>query len=222
MEPADSPASTEVNVQTRTPLLRDGPPGAPLTLVLAHGAGAPMDSPFMNAFSAAIADHGFAVARFEFPYMRERRESGKRRPPNPMPVLMETWRTVIAELGDRPIAVGGKSMGGRVASMVADECAARALICLGYPFHPPGRPDRLRIEHLADLRTPTLVCQGERDPFGRRGEVEGYALSPNIALHWLPDGDHGFKPRKASGLDEAQSIRSAAVAAATLLARVVR
>jgi predicted alpha/beta-hydrolase family hydrolase len=84
------------------------------------------------------------------------------------------------------------------------------LVCLGYPFHPPGKPEKQRTEHLAALRTPTLILQGERDTFGTREEVEGYDLSPAIRVAYLPDGDHGFKPRKASGHTEAENIKSAA------------
>jgi predicted alpha/beta-hydrolase family hydrolase len=185
-----------------TPLLTDGPPKAALTVALAHGAGAPMDSPFMSWFAAALAREGLRVVRFEFPYMRERRESGKKRPPNPSPVLVESWHATIGELGADRLVIGGKSLGGRIASMVADDAGVRGLVCLGYPFHPPGRPDRLRIEHLQRLATPALICQGERDPFGRREEVLGYPLASGLRICWLADGDHGFKPRKASGRTE--------------------
>lgn len=179
-----------------------GPSDAPLTLALAHGAGAPMDSPFMEWFAHALSDRGLRVVRFEFPYMAERRHSGVRRPPNAAPVLLDTWRTVIGQLGPDSLVIGGKSMGGRTASMLADETGVRGLVCLGYPFHPPGKPERTRIEHLAGLATPALICQGERDPFGRREEVEEYPLSRSIRLAWLADGDHGFKPRRSSGRDE--------------------
>ena len=179
-----------------------------LTIALAHGAGAPMDSPFMQAFAEGLAARGLRCARFEFPYMAARRADGKKRPPNPAPVLLETWRTVIETIGRDHLVVGGKSMGGRMASLIAAEMEAagtplRGVVCLGYPFHPPGKPDQLRTEHLAALKTPTLICQGTRDPFGTAEEVPGYALSSAIRLHWLTDGDHGFKPRKASGRTEA-------------------
>lgn len=186
-------------------LLFDGPTNAPTTIALAHGAGAPMDSPFMNAFAAALGQRGFRVARFEFPYMVERRLVGKKRPPNPARVLLETWTDVIAELGPQNLVIGGKSMGGRIASMVADEAGVKGLVCLGYPFHPPGKPDKLRIEHLQGLKTPALFLQGERDSLGNREDVARYPISPAIALHWLADGDHGFKPRKKSGFTEQQN-----------------
>lgn len=193
-------------------IIIDEPAGgaAPLTVALAHGAGAPMDSPFMEAFAEGLAARGLRAARFEFPYMAGRREDGRKRPPNPARILLETWRSVIDQLGRDALVIGGKSMGGRMASMIAADLEAegtpvRGVVCLGYPFHPPGRPDKMRTAHLEALGTPTLICQGERDTFGTAEEVPGYPLSPTIRLHWLADGDHGFKPRKKSGRTEQQN-----------------
>ncbi|MBO6521180.1 MAG: alpha/beta fold hydrolase [Rhodospirillales bacterium] len=200
--------------------ITDGPKKAPLTLALAHGAGAPMDSDWMNMLAQAVAEKGFRVVRFEFPYMAERRETGKKRPPNPARVLEETWAGVIDDLGADKLVIGGKSMGGRIASMVADDAGVRGLVCLGYPFHPPGRPEKLRTEHLASLKTPTLICQGERDPFGTKDEVPGYTLSKKIKLHWSPDGDHGLKPRKKSGHTEAENIAAAVDAIAAFMGKL--
>lgn len=189
------------------------------TLVLAHGAGAPMDSPFMNAMARGLAERGLRVARFEFPYMRHRREGRGSRPPDREPVLLQTWRDAVEALGgalggrDRVI-IGGKSMGGRMASLVADELGVRGLVCLGYPFHPPGRPESLRVKHLEPLRTPALIVQGTRDALGSREEVEGYALSPAIRLVWLEDGDHSFKPRVSSGHTEKGHLAAAVEAVA--------
>ena len=181
-------------------LLRDGPPDAARTLVLAHGAGVGMDAPFMGGIAARVAAVGIEVVRFEFPYMRVQRATGRRRAPNAPRVLLDAWREVVAALGDPSrLVIGGKSLGGRVASMVADEAGAGGLVVLGYPFDPPGGTSGPRTGHLADLRTPTLICQGERDRFGARAEVATYDLSPAIALHWVPDGDHSFAPRKSSG-----------------------
>jgi predicted alpha/beta-hydrolase family hydrolase len=194
--------------------LFDGPAGAPVRVVLAHGAGAPMDSPFMARFAAGLAARGLAVARFEFPYMRSRRE-GVRRGPDRQGVLEEAWRAAIAELGGGAgLVIGGKSLGGRMASHVADEAGARGLLCLGYPFHPPGDAERLRTAHLRDLRTPTLIIQGTRDPFGGREEVAGYPLSPAIRVLWLEDGDHSWKPRRASGHSEGEHLERGIAAAA--------
>lgn len=193
--------------------LVDGPARAPLTLVLAHGAGAPMDSPFMNAVAAGIAKNGFRVLRFEFPYMRARRDEGRKKPPDRGPVLEQAWRDAIGEAagkkGPASVAIGGKSMGGRIASMVADEAGVAGLVCLGYPFHPPGQPEKLRVAHLEGLETPTLIVQGERDAFGTRDEVSRYPLSMKIRILFLPDGDHSFKPRVASGRSEKQNLDEA-------------
>ena len=185
-----------------TAFLVNGPEDAPVRLVLAHGAGAPMDSGFMDAFAAGLGDRGLGVVRFEFPYMNARRETGSRRPPDREAVLLNTWRDVVAELGGH-VAIGGKSMGGRMASMVAESVAARALVCLGYPFHAPGRPDKPRVAHLRDLAVPTLIVQGTRDPFGGRDDVAGYELSDAIRVHWVEDGDHDLTPRKAAGSRDA-------------------
>ena len=150
--------------------------------------------------------------------MRVRRELGGRRPPDRAPALIECWLRVMASLGDAArLVIGGKSMGGWIASMVADDAGVAGLVCLGYPFHPPGKPDKLRVEHLEALRTPTLIVQGERDALGRPDEVAGYALSPAIRLHWLGDGDHSFKPRKASGRTEADNWEEGAAAVAAFV-----
>lgn len=191
-------------------LLIDGPDAAPATIALAHGAGAPMDSAFMQAFAEGLAARGLRCVRFEFPYMAARRKDGKKRPPNPAPVLLETWRTVIDHFGADTLIIGGKSMGGRMASMIARDLEDNAipvkgLICLGYPFHAPGKPGQARIEHLRDITTPTLILQGTRDTFGGREEVMQLPLSKAVRVEWLEDGDHGFKPRKKSGRTEAQN-----------------
>jgi len=187
--------------------LFDGPEAAPLTLVLAHGAGAPMASPFLNRVAAGVAEAGYRVARFEFPYMRTRRDGRKSGAPDRAPVLMNAWREAVEALGGGArLAIGGKSLGGRIASMVADEAGVRGLVCLGYPFHPPGQPERLRTRHLESLATPALIVQGTRDPFGTRTEVEAFLLSSKISVHWLEDGDHSWKPRASSGRTEAQNI----------------
>ncbi len=196
--------------------LIDGPQDAALTLAFAHGAGAPMDTPFMNAFAEGLAARGWRIVRFEFPYMAKRRADGKRRPPDRAPVLLECWRGVIEALGTERLVIGGKSMGGRMASLIAAEnnvkTAVRGLVCLGYPFHPAGKPERLRTEHLAGLQTPALILQGTRDSLGNRAEVAGYALSGSIRLHWAEDGDHDLKPRKASGRTQDQNWREAVAA----------
>lgn len=183
------------------------------TVVFAHGSGAPMDSPFMTSFATGLAARGLRTVRFEFPYMAERRATGRKRPPNPMPQLLRCWREVLCTI-DGPVVIGGKSMGGRVASMVAGALEKEAtpvagVACLGYPFHPPGRPDRMRVDHLMTLRTPTIILQGTRDPFGPRDEVPDFGLPSRIDICWLEDGDHSFKPRRISGLTERQNWNTA-------------
>jgi hypothetical protein len=191
--------------------LIDGPKTATITLVLAHGAGQPKDSVFMDSIARLIAAGGVRVVRFDFPYMAERARSGRQRPPDREPALLECWRGVIAELDAqgvprRSLVIGGKSMGGRMASLIADEAGVAGLVCLGYPFHPPGRPERLRVAHLQAIRTSTLICQGARDLFGRPDEVARYRLSSLVRVSWIGDGDHSFKPTKTSGRTEAQNL----------------
>jgi len=203
-----------------TSFLFDGSSDAPTTIALAHGAGAPMDSPFMEKAARALALHGFRVARFEFPYMRARRGGGARGAPDRPAVLKETWLAAIRELGADRLVIGGKSLGGRIASMVADEAGVRGLICFGYPFHPPGAPDRLRTAHLETLATPALVLQGTRDPFGTPEEVGSYRLSGSIRVVWVPDGDHSLKPRARSGRTESQNLELAFETAAEFARRL--
>jgi predicted alpha/beta-hydrolase family hydrolase len=187
----------------------------PDRLVLAHGAGAPMDSPFLTTMAEGLAARSIQVARFEFPYMRARGARGRRGPPDPERVLRATWHDVIERLGGGAgLVIGGKSLGGRMASLVADEAGVRGLVCLGYPFHPAGRPERLRTAHRAALRTPTLIVQGERDALGTRAEIAGYALSPTIRIVFVEDGDHSFAPRSRSGRSHAANLDRAVEAVA--------
>ncbi len=174
-----------------------------------------MDSPAMTAVAQALAGAGLRVARFEFGYMAARRSGQKKPPPRAESVIPE-YRAAVADLAaPGRLIIGGKSMGGRVASMVADglhaEGKVAGLVCLGYPFHPPGRPEQLRTAHLEAMVTPALICQGTRDIFGTAEEVAGYALSPAIELLWLEDGDHDLRPRKGvSGFTAAQHLATVA------------
>jgi uncharacterized protein len=203
------------------PAIIVGPARADATLIMAHGAGAGMEHAFMATVATTIAAETIRVVRFEFPYMAARRD-GRRPGPDRPPVLLDAWRRVVAETGHpERLVIGGKSMGGRIASMVADELGVAGLVCLGYPFHPAGRPDSLRVTHLADLETRALFLQGERDTMGSRTEVEGYRLSKQIDLRWLPDGDHSFKPRKASGATEAGNLATASAAVVEFVRGVV-
>jgi predicted alpha/beta-hydrolase family hydrolase len=200
----------------RERFLFDGAEDAAVTILFAHGAGAPMDSASMEASTKALASAGFRVARFEFGYMAERRISGARKPPPRAETLQPEYISAVTELGATgPLIIGGKSMGGRVASMIADDLYSpgeiAGLLCLGYPFHPPGKPGQLRTRHLLELKTPTLICQGTRDEFGTREEVTDYPLSSSIEFLWLEDGDHDLKPRKSvSGFTAADHLRSMA------------
>lgn len=179
-------------------------------LALAHGAGAAMDSEFMNIIAEGVAEQGIEVIRFEFPYMQQRRLTGKKRPPDRQPVLLEYWQQVIADLGDAEnLVIGGKSMGGRMASLIAAQQPVRGLVCLGYPFHPAGKPERLRTEHLPLITSPTLFVQGERDALGNKAEVVDYDLPPDLDLRWLADGDHDLKPRVKSGYNHQQHLLTA-------------
>jgi predicted alpha/beta-hydrolase family hydrolase len=208
-----------------TTFLQDGPERAKLTVLLAHGAGAPMDSASMNASAQALAAQGLRVARFEFDYMAARRTGGRKPPPRAEKVMPEYIAAIDALSAKGPLIIGGKSMGGRVASMIADDLYAAGriagLLCLGYPFHPVGKPEQLRTEHLAHLKTPALIVQGTRDPFGTREEVEGYKLAKTIEILWLEDGDHDLRPRKSvSGFSAADHLKTMAATVAAWAARI--
>jgi len=172
----------------------------------------------MNAITEGLAAAGVRVVRFEFPYMARRRVDGMRRPPDRQPVLLEAWRHMLAAYGpaDR-VVIGGKSMGGRMAAMLANEVGPAGLVCLGFPLHPMGKPDRLRADVLRDLTSPTLICQGTRDSLGRRETFEALSLPSVVRLVWLEDGDHGFKPRRASGRTEQQAIAEAVAVTAAFV-----
>jgi len=179
-----------------------------------------MDSPFMEAVAKGLCARGVTVVRFEFPYMAARRAQGTRAPPNRMPILEAAYREVVAKFANQKrLFIGGKSMGGRVATMIADSVAVHGVVALGYPFHPPKRPERTRVEHLATLRTPCLIVQGTRDPLGTEAEVRSYPLSAGIEVHFLPDGDHSFEPRRSSGRSTDDNMRQAIEAVVSFLAR---
>jgi predicted alpha/beta-hydrolase family hydrolase len=193
-------AGKSAAIRTTAMFLFDGPAEAELTILLAHGAGAPMDSASLNASAKALAIAGLRVARFEFADMASRRTASGKKPPPRAETLKSEYIAAIDALGwNGRLVIGGKSMGGRVASMIADQLHASArivgMLCLGYPFHPVGKPGQLRTAHLAEMRTPTLIVQGTRDPFGTREEVANYKLSKAIEIFWLEDGDHDLKPR---------------------------
>ena len=188
--------------------LINGPADAQYTFLMAHGSGAGMDSDFVDAIAVGLAEKGIRVVRFEFPYMQTIRETGKKRPPNAMPILLESFMYEINRL-EGNIIIGGKSMGGRVASRILMESKAHACIALGYPFHPPGRPNKLRVEHFEHIAKPMLIIQGMRDPFGKPEENLEEYLSKNMHIHWLSDVDHSFSTRKSSPRTTEQNIAMA-------------
>ncbi|MFA5950808.1 MAG: alpha/beta family hydrolase [Hyphomicrobium sp.] len=207
-------------------LLTNGPEHATTQLILAHGAGAGMTSPWMTSLASLIATEGLRVTRFEFAYM-DARHQGARKPPPKAERLMPEYVSLAKEItasspkGQR-LVIGGKSMGGRVASMIADSLFEQGiiagLVCASYPFHPPKKLEQVRTAHLATLRCPTLIVQGERDPFGNRSEVEGYPLARAITIKWMQDGDHDLSPRASSGTTAAANLASAASAIARFCA----
>lgn len=201
--------------------LIDGKEGL-YTCVFAHGAGAPMDSEFMNKFSQGLALLGIKVIRFEFPYMQERRLNGKKRPPNRQPELIACFEQVLSEI-DGPYVLLGKSMGGRMASILAaqqpESANIKAVVAVGYPFHPQGKPEKLRTEHLPQLNVPMAIMQGTRDALGDKELVEGLKLPTNIEINWLEDGNHDLKPRVKSGFKHEQHIQSAIQSTAAFIKR---
>jgi uncharacterized protein len=213
-------------------LLWSGPADPSATLVLGHGAGAAMDSRWMDEVCTLLADRRVRTARFEFAYMAARRQGVRRPAPRAESVTDEYLAAVTAvaeEAGHpgRPLLIGGKSFGGRVASLVAGDLhasgAVSGLVCLGYPFHPPGRPEKLRTAHLLELAVPALIVQGERDPFGGRDEAPALGLPPSIEIVWAVDGDHELRPRtRVDGVLTGRTHRGALEAAADAVAGFAR
>lgn len=201
-----------------TNILANGPRNAVISILLAPGAGAPMTSAWMNRMAELLADLGLYVLRFDFAYMTARQQTGSRRPPPKAEKLVAEYEAALAEIEGRKgqIVIGGKSLGGRVGSLAAqglfDSGRIAGLVCLGYPFHPPEKPDQLRTAHLKALTCPTLIVQGERDPFSGLAEVASYELPPAITLHWATDGDHDLAPRRSSGATLESNMTEAAQA----------
>ena len=191
-------------------------------LLLAHGAGAGQDAAFMRQLRQALADEGVQTLALEFAYMQRMREEQRRRPPPRAERLVEElrrWREALDVAGLAPAWLGGKSLGGRVASLLAAEDGAPGLILCSYPFHPPGKPERTRLAHWPTLRCPTLVLQGTRDPFGSQEEVAGYTLPSGAEVHFLADGEHDWRPRRATGRGQQSLIDEAAAVAARWMAK---
>jgi predicted alpha/beta-hydrolase family hydrolase len=189
--------------------------GADRAVLLAHGAGADMNAAALTTVADALADAKIPSLRFNFPYTA----AGRRSPDRP-PVLEAAVRGAIEELatrtklpGDR-LVLGGRSMGGRIGSMVAADDGALGLALLGYPLHPPGKPEQLRIEHFPRLAMPVLFASGTRDAFGSPEELKRNAkkIKGRVQFHWIDTGDHGFKPLKSSGLTPADALAGVAQA----------
>lgn len=194
-------------------------------LLLAHGAGAPMDSDFLHRLARVLESSGIRVWRFEFNYMAGRRCNQSKRPPPRVPVLLEEWRRIISLVDEPAVFIGGKSLGGRVASMLCAEdppAVVKGCLCFGYPFHPPANPDRWRTDHFPALTVPTWLAQGERDIFGQRQRVEAQletlALPENrLQVEWVPEGDHDLKPPQRSAFTWEDNLERTGAAAAAFI-----
>lgn len=189
----------------------DNPENPFAQCILAHGAGANKDSDFMQGIATRLCKKRVKVIRFDFPYMIAAREKSKRQPPNRMPILISDFEEMIKTADKHlPLFIGGKSMGGRVATMLTDYQNVKGLICLGYPFHPPGKPEKHRTAHLQEFDNSTLILQGERDTFGNKTRITEYQLANSIEIEYLEAADHSFVPLKSSGISVEQHLDLAA------------
>ncbi len=185
---------------------------AKAVFVLAHGAGAGKDHCFLIELSALLQERGISVVRFNFPYMEKIIQAGKRRPPDKFPSLVEYYQHLLPQImacfgDDMPIFIGGKSMGSRVAVTLLEQTQHNNIkggICMGYPFHPQKKPEKLRLSPLQNTLLPVLICQGTRDLLGNKDEIALYEFSSRCELAFLPDGDHDLKPRVKSGFTHQQ------------------
>jgi predicted alpha/beta-hydrolase family hydrolase len=175
-------------------------------VIFAHGAGADMHHPYIEELVGLMNAQQLSVLRFNFPFMDKRKFDSKRRPPDRMPALVQCYQAILAKANSTlPIYIAGKSMGGRVAATLAGDSVlmksnlVRGVICLGYPFHPVKKPEKLRLAPLQDTQLPVLILQGERDALGSESEIKQYQISSRCQLHYFNDGDHDLKPRVKSG-----------------------
>ncbi len=185
-------------------------------VIFAHGAGADMEHEYISEINRLLNNQKINVLRFNFPYMDKRKLDGKRRPPDKMPSLIACYQSVLASVNSSlPIFIGGKSMGGRVAATIASDKdlmmdnQVKGVICLGYPFHPVKKLDKLRLTPLQETQLPVLILQGDRDALGCKNEIESYEISPKCQVHYFNDGDHDLKPRVKSGFTLEQHRNSA-------------
>lgn len=177
-----------------------------------------MDSPFMEEISAGLTARGIQVVRFEFPYMARRRLGERTGAPDKPAVLEACFREVVAAQGDASkVAIGGKSLGSRIATHIADDLNVRGVVAFGFPFFPPKKAGLGRLDRLTTCTTPTLIVQGTRDPFGTEEQLSALALPASITLHFIGDGDHSLEPRKKSGRTHSQNIDEAVNVAADFL-----
>lgn len=227
----DRPRTIEISEHERkdaslTFKVESGATDAACHILLAHGAGTGVTSPFFENMMELLAARDLRATGFEFAYMAARRTGGAKRPPPKTETLISEYRDMVRSLATpgkkSKLVIGGKSLGGRVASMIADELyeagEIAGLVCLGYPFHPPHAPEKLRTAHLEELKCPALIVQGDRDPFGNRSEVQALPLSKTIELVWMNDGDHDFGPRGRSGFTRKGNLADAADAVAAFVA----
>jgi predicted alpha/beta-hydrolase family hydrolase len=195
-------------------MLLDSVENARAQVIFAHGAGANMSHEFMDEISSLLNRAGINVLRFNFPFMNRRALTGIKYPPDKMPKLLACYEDVIGNAVDElasyelPLFIGGKSMGSRVAAtLVADSEELNTsllnkisgVFCLGYPFHPAKKPEKLRLEPLVNAKKPVLIVQGDRDTLGNKAEISSYQLPQHCQCIFLEDGDHSLKPRVKSG-----------------------
>ncbi len=200
-------------------LLINGPNEGPV-YILAHGAGADMNSDFLTQVAEGLALKGIRVVRFNFPYMIKSAHDGKRRPPDRAPKLLAAYQDVIEKImqqTSKPLVIGGKSMGGRIATMLTEQLSLGendilGTACIGFPFHAPKKESKDRLDYLVHITKPVLIFQGTRDVMGNKEEVTEYQklkrIDCAIKIYWLEDGDHDLKPRKASGFNHQQHINN--------------
>lgn len=189
--------------------IKDKPAQPKARMLLAHGAGAGAESEFMCQLADQLLKHKVEVWRFNFAYMQRFIDTGKRSLPDKLPLLQQLFSQLITECpDDLPLFAGGKSMGGRVASMLSAHNKVRAVVAFGYPFHAPKK-QQWRTEHFATLNCKLFIAQGERDAFGNREEVAVQSW-PQVTVNWLTDGDHDLKPRVKTGLTQSHLIAQAA------------
>ena len=178
-----------------------------VNVVFSHGSGIGMNHEFMQWVAAAMSSKNFTVYLFEFGYMQQIQATGIKRPPPAVAKLELEYLAVLNELAlPGPLIIGGKSLGGRVASLIVERTNALGWFALGYPFHPQGKPQTLRVEHLLTSHKPGIIVQGARDALGSYDEVLGYKLPAHIDLSWLANMDHSFNPYKASHYSQIEAV----------------